>query len=135
MIYSFVIRFFGCIVGGLGNNVSSTVQGTCPNKNQVCNPDGSCTGTFVSLLHTKGITDIIIIIIEITPLLFIFLIIFGYYILACDAGYSRKFIKSCQYACDCATSDGDPKDLCDYCCKRENGQCYKKEGRGNTMIK
>ena len=108
----------GCNVGGLGNPGNSTVQGTCPNKNQVCNPDGSCTGTFVSLPHTKGITDII----NITLLLFIFLIIVGFYILACDAGYSRKFIKSCQYQCECATSDGSPKDLCDYCCKRENGQ-------------
>ena len=32
---------------------NSTVQGTCPETNQVCNPDGNCTGTVYYRPHTK----------------------------------------------------------------------------------
>ena len=45
----FVLLFLACNVGGSAGD--GTTQGTCPNPNEVCEADGTCSGTFYFSKH------------------------------------------------------------------------------------
>ena len=62
-----------------------------------------------------------------TSIQFIIIINVAFYILECSVGFSRSWHSGCQSHCKCNKPDGSAKDLCDYCCKVENGKCIRKK--------
>ena len=46
-----VFTNLGCNVNGAAGD--SSVQGTCPSSNEVCDADGSCSGEYFIIVHIK----------------------------------------------------------------------------------